>query len=142
MIKILVNKIKVLAGDAEYASMSPDQKSIFGIKYKLQKANKDDILFIDQPEDNLDNHTIAKELLALLKNSKHKQIFIVTHNANLGILTNPSNVIVADLSNEERPYQTTKYENIQEDPKAYFLEGGTINLEQRYKLIKGEENGN
>ena len=139
MVKILIKKIKVLAGDNEYINMSPGQKSIFGIKYKLLKANENDILFIDQPEDNLDNHTIAQELLDLLKNSKHKQIFIVTHNANLGILTNPSNVIVADLSNEEEPYQTTNYSNIQENPKAYFLEGGTKNLEQRYKLIKGEE---
>ncbi|MDK2819757.1 MAG: AAA family ATPase [Mycoplasmataceae bacterium] len=136
--KNLLEHVQVLAEGKDYNTMSLGQKSIYGIKYKFNRSI-DKILFLDQPEDNLDNFTISQEMLNLLLN-KEQQTFIVTHNANIGILTNPGKVIVADLNNGEEQY----YEAIiakdanNESASAHYLEGGVQSLEARYKKIKGE----
>src|SRR5690606_33494384 len=40
-------------------------------------------ILIDQPEDNLDNRSITKDLVLYLRNKKlERQIIVVTHNAN------------------------------------------------------------
>ena len=90
--------------EKDYNSLSLGQKSIYGLKYKFNRSLNQD-LFLDQPEDNLDNNTIATEVLDLIKEKKDQQVFIVTHNANIGILTNPSQIIVANLHNEEEHYK-------------------------------------
>lgn len=48
-------------------------------------VDKDDTpLIIDQREENLDNQTIFKILLACIKRAKRKrQVIMVTHNPNL-----------------------------------------------------------
>jgi ABC-type cobalamin/Fe3+-siderophores transport system ATPase subunit len=44
-------------------------------------------LIIDQPEDNLDSEFIYKTLVRSLRNIKeHRQVIIVTHNANIAVL--------------------------------------------------------
>lgn len=44
-------------------------------------------LIIDQPEDNLDSEFIYKTLVRCLRNIKeHRQVIIVTHNANIAVL--------------------------------------------------------
>ena len=134
--KIIQSKIMVFAGSMEYENMSPGQKSIFGIKYKMKKSDGK-ILFIDQPEDNLDNNTIATEVLPMFNDSKAEQIFVVTHNANIGILSNPTNIIVADLENEDSPYTINSINGVKDDPQAHFLEGGTSFLEERWNKMKG-----
>ena len=140
--KILANKIKdtvvVYANGVVYDNLSLGQKSIYGIKYKFINS-KDEILFLDQPEDNLDNNTIAVNILDMI-NSKQQQVFIVTHNANIGILTNPSKIIVADLNNSSNQYYEGKIvrdENGDTEISKY-LEGGFSFLESRYKIVKGE----
>ena len=136
--KNLLEHVQVLAEGKDYDTMSLGQKSIYGIKYKFNRSI-DRILFLDQPEDNLDNFTITQEMLNLLLN-KEQQTFIVTHNANIGILTNPGKVIVADLNNgEEQYFEAVISNDIHiESPSAHYLEGGVHSLESRYKKIKGE----
>ncbi|MGL6125212.1 MAG: hypothetical protein ACRC1F_01830 [Metamycoplasmataceae bacterium] len=132
--------VKVLAEGKDYDTMSLGQKSIYGIKYKFNNS-MDKALFLDQPEDNLDNHTIATNILEMLSLKKDQQVFIVTHNANIGILTNPEKVIVADLnSSTEQYYESTTIntENGELD-SAHYLEGGVDFLERRYMKIKGEK---
>lgn len=44
-------------------------------------------LIIDQPEDNLDSEFIYKTIVQSLRNIKeHRQVIIVTHNANIAVL--------------------------------------------------------
>jgi ABC-type taurine transport system ATPase subunit len=122
-----------------YKNLSAGQKSIFGIEYKFRNAEKK-TMFLDQPEDNLDNNTIATKILKLIK-TNHQQYFIVTHNANIGILTNPTKVIVADIDNKNfnDKYKIQDPKNIKNNPKAFYLEGGYSYLESRFNIIKKEE---
>ncbi len=120
----------------DYESLSLGQRSIFGIKYKYNRSLNED-LFLDQPEDNLDNHTIATDIIDMIKNKPSDcQIFIVTHNANIGILTNCKNVIVANLASEENKYQCGELVMHNDELAAsYFLEGGNKQLSDRYDII-------
>lgn len=120
--------------ERDYNSLSLGQKSIYGLKYKFNRSMNQD-LFLDQPEDNLDNNTIATEVLDLIKEKKYQQVFIVTHNANIGILTNPSQIIVANLNNEEEPYKISNILEIINEESANYLEGGKEYLEKRYNKI-------
>lgn len=120
--------------ERDYNSLSLGQKSIYGLKYKFNRSLNQD-LFLDQPEDNLDNNTIATEVLDLIKEKKDQQVFIVTHNANIGILTNPSQIIVANLNNEEEPYKISNILEIINEESANYLEGGKEYLEKRYNKI-------
>lgn len=134
------NKVKVFIdfGDElkDYDTLSLGQKSIYGLKYKFNRSLKED-LFLDQPEDNLDNSTITQEVLPLLSKKKDNQVFIVTHNANIGILSNPSQIIVANLGNKDEPYKISNIFEEMNKKSASYLEGGDKYLEKRYnKIIK------
>lgn len=137
--KMLKEYVKVFAEGKDYDTMSLGQKSIYGIKYKFN-SSIDKILFLDQPEDNLDNYTIATSILNLLA-KKEKQVFIVTHNANIGILSNPQKIIVADLNNKQQQYYEANLKDINNNElsSTHYLEGGIEFLERRYKKIKGEK---
>ncbi|NQZ29329.1 MAG: hypothetical protein HRT98_02980 [Mycoplasmatales bacterium] len=140
--KIIQEKVIVLANGRIYEHMSLGQRSIYGIEYKFNKSKGQD-LFLDQPEDNLDNHTIASDILKLI-NKKEEQVFIVTHNANIGILSNPETTIVADLNNEHEQYSEGTIVKTQsgESDAAHYLEGGVVYLKRRYEVIEGEKNDN
>ena len=134
--------VLVLANGMVYDHMSLGQKSIYGIKYKFNKSVNDDI-FLDQPEDNLDNNTIATTILDLIKQKKDNQVFIVTHNANIGILSNPEKIIIADNSLQQNTYHETSLSIFEKEDciAAKYLEGGFKYLEERYLIVKGEKNG-
>lgn len=136
--KTLKDHVKVLAEGKDYDTMSLGQKSIYGIKYKFNSSmNK--ILFLDQPEDNLDNYTIATNILNMLS-EKNKQVFIVTHNANIGILSNPNKIIVADLDSDGQQYYEAKLSDAKKElSSTHYLEGGIEFLERRYNKIKGDK---
>lgn len=139
--KSLIQETKVLVDfgneKKDYESLSLGQKSIYGLKYKFNKSINDNI-YLDQPEDNLDNNTIAQEILPMFEKKKDNQVVIVTHNANIGILTNPERVIIADLNNSKEPYKIANVSEIIKETSAYYLEGGKDFLESRYKKIIGK----
>ena len=50
---------------------------------------------LDQPEDNLDNETIKSLLLPAIEDARRRrQVIIVTHNANIGVLGDPDQVLI------------------------------------------------
>lgn len=133
--EILVDYVKVLVdGNRDYETLSLGQRSIYGLKYKFNQSINED-LFLDQPEDNLDNNTVANEILDLLAQKKEQQVFIVTHNANIGILSNPNRVIIADLANSQSPYQSIDLIAEMNDQSVNYLEGGKKYLEKRFRKI-------
>lgn len=135
----LTDQVKVLVeGRRDYETLSLGQRSIYGLKYKFAQSLEQD-LFLDQPEDNLDNNTVATEILSLLQKKQNQQVFIVTHNANIGILSNPQRLIIADLARHECPYQSIDIVREMNAHSVNYLEGGKTYLEQRFnKIIKGE----
>ncbi len=55
-------------------------------------------LIIDQPEENLDNQTIATMLVPAIKYAKeHRQIIMVTHNPNLAVVCDAEQIIHSRL---------------------------------------------
>ena len=82
LVKNLKDEVKVLVNidnqQKDYESLSLGQRSIYGLRYKFNKS-KFDNLYLDQPEDNLDNNTIAEEILGLIKQKDKNQVIILLY---------------------------------------------------------------
>jgi len=53
---------------------------------------------LDQPEDNLDNESVAKILVPFIREAKkRRQIIIITHNSNLAVVSDAEQVIRVKL---------------------------------------------
>ncbi|MEH7094073.1 TrlF family AAA-like ATPase [Neobacillus vireti] len=79
------------------SEMSPGKRGLVLIELFLNISDESHPILIDQPEDNLDNRTITTDLVKFIRDkSLNRQIIIVTHNANLVVLTDSENVIVAN----------------------------------------------
>jgi len=82
-------------------------------------------ILIDQPEDNLDNRSITKDLVEYLRSKKlERQIILVTHNANVVVNADAENVIVANQKGQNdklttSPYQFDYINGAIENTKAY-----------------------
>ena len=77
--------------------MSPGKKGTVLLILFLELSSAEYPIFIDQPEDNLDNRTIYDLLCKMIRKKKQsRQIIIVSHNANLVVATDSENVIVAN----------------------------------------------
>jgi len=82
--------------------MSPGKKGTVLLILFLELSTSENPIFIDQPEDNLDNRTIYDLLCQMVKSKKKiRQIIIVTHNANLVVNTDAENVIVANQEGQD-----------------------------------------
>ena len=67
-------------------------------------------ILIDQPEDNLDNRTISNELRKFVKAKKLvRQMIVVTHDANLVVLTDAETVIVSNQAGQQAERENAEY---------------------------------
>lgn len=90
--------------------MSPGKRGLVLLQLFLHLSNSTHPILIDQPEDNLDNRTIYTELNEFIKSKKVvRQIILVTHNANLVVLTDAEQVIVANQSGQHVERENEKY---------------------------------
>ncbi|MCF1354669.1 hypothetical protein LH651_00040 [Mycoplasma hominis] len=144
MIKALIkDKIKIYAGDEEYKNLSMGQKTLFGITHAIDTLNNvpnEQYLLLDQIEDNLDNKTIYEKIVPMLQEQikKGKQIFVVTHNPNIGTLIK-GNIITTDIFNTNLNKKFVVNEIIREDneidtPQSLYLEGSMKALYERLKV--------
>lgn len=144
MIKTLIkDKIKIYAGDEEYKNLSMGQKTLFGITHAIDTLNNvpnEQYLLLDQIEDNLDNKTIYEKIVPMLQEQikKDKQIFIVTHNPNIGTLIK-GNIVTTDIFNTNLNKKFVVNEIIREDneidtPQSLYLEGSMKALYERLKV--------
>lgn len=166
--KYLVNDYFYIDYDLTYkgdsiTQMSPGKRGLVLLKLYLHISNAKHPILIDQPEDNLDNRTISTELLEFIKEKKiERQIIVVTHNANLVVLADAEEVIVANQSGQqaERDNETFRFDYVSGSLECSFsnpeakgilkqlgikehvcdiLEGGKdafIKREQKYGLRK------
>lgn len=95
--------------------------------------DKDDRpLLIDQPEENLDPKSVFDELVQLFIEAKsHRQVIIVTHNANLVINTNADQIIIAEAG--PHPHKAL--------PQISYWSGGLENAEIRSVVCEILEGG-
>ncbi|MCC6866946.1 MAG: hypothetical protein IT280_12400 [Ignavibacteria bacterium] len=125
--------------------LSPGQKGIILLMLYLE-IDKGDYrpLIIDQPEENLDNLSVYKDLIDYFRErKKYRQIIIVTHNPNLVVNTDSEQIIIAKYDGNISPrlsYCTGSLENQAEhipDIPVDELEDGVI--EQVCQILEGGE---
>jgi hypothetical protein len=88
---------KLKQDNEDIEDMSYGKRSLVLLKLYLALNKNESPIFIDQPEDNLDNRTIYSELKEFMKKKKlQRQIIIVTHNANLVVSTDSELIVVAN----------------------------------------------
>jgi energy-coupling factor transporter ATP-binding protein EcfA2 len=94
-------------------------------------------LIIDQPEDNLDSEFIYKTLVKNLKRIKeHRQVIIVTHNANIAVLGDSELLIPLKSTNEKTSIvDRGSIDNIKTNKTACnILEGGETAFKKRQTI--------
>jgi DNA repair ATPase RecN len=81
--------------------LSPGEKGGLLLVFYLVLDKDNKPLIIDQPEDNLDNQSVAEILVPYIKNAKKmRQIIMVTHNPNLAIVADAEQVIYMNIDKE------------------------------------------
>jgi ABC-type transport system involved in cytochrome bd biosynthesis fused ATPase/permease subunit len=82
----------------DLAMLSPGERGTLLLVFYLLIDKGDMPLLIDQPEGNLDNHTIAKVLVDCIREArKRRQVFIVTHNPNLAVVCDADQIVHASM---------------------------------------------
>jgi len=108
--------------------LSPGEKGALLLVFYLVLDKEEVPLIIDQPEDNLDNNSVAKVLVPYIKEAKkYRQIIMVTHNPNLAVVADSEQVIKVNIDKE--------YGN-----KFTFISGGienTVINEQIVEVLEG-----
>lgn len=83
-------------------AMSTGKASFVILMLIVGLSNSKSPLLIDQPEDNLDNRSISKDLVNYLRDKKiERQIILVTHNPNIVVNADAENIIVADQRGQD-----------------------------------------
>lgn len=122
--------VTIMEMDDEFSVMSPGKQGLVLLKLLLHLSNEKFPILLDQPEDNLDNRTISSELKDFIKEKKiERQIIMVTHNANLTVLADSDEIIVANQSGSQ----------IDKENKTYRFEYVTGPLE--FSFINEDEKG-
>ena len=103
-------RFKLLWRGKPLDQLSPGERGTLLLIFYLLVDREDVPLVIDQPEENLDNETVAELLVPAVKNAKERrQIIMVTHNPNLAVVCDADQVIHAsiDKSNGNRVTYTS-----------------------------------
>src|SRR2546428_11690377 len=82
--------------EKELHVLSPGEKGSLLLIFFLLVDKNNIPLIIDQPEENLDQQTVYNLLVDSIKDAKKaRQIFIVTHNANLAVVCDSEQIVYA-----------------------------------------------
>jgi energy-coupling factor transporter ATP-binding protein EcfA2 len=106
----LTYKIEYAGVGLEY--LSPGTRGIaLLVLYLLMDEDDTRPLLIDQPEGNLDNSSVFKQLVPYIRKAKRRrQIVLITHNPNLVVATDAEQVIIATATRRpEQPYPRIAY---------------------------------
>lgn len=144
-----INHIEIQYGinydGVDIRKLSPGTRGIVLLLLYLALDDKDDRpLLIDQPEENLDPKSVFDELVPLFVQAKaHRQVIMVTHNANLVINTNADQIIIAESGSHphgELPsvtYRTGGLENSEiRKEVCKILEGGEAAFQERARRLR------
>jgi ABC-type Mn2+/Zn2+ transport system ATPase subunit len=131
--------------DTDLYVLSPGQKGIILLMLFLE-IDKGDYrpLIIDQPEENLDNLSVYKDLINYFRERKqYRQIIMVTHNPNLVVNTDAEQVVVANYNGKRTPRLEYSSGSLEDQAKQIpntpveDLEDGII--EQVCNILEGGE---
>lgn len=148
-IDYLEEKYKLRLGKKDLDELSPGERGALLLVFYLMLDKNDIPLIIDQPEDNLDNQSVAQILVPFIKEAKVKrQIIMVTHNPNLAIVADAEQIIYVEI-NKQGGNNTFKINSGSiENPLINkcivdVLEGTMLAFDQRrLKYLKAEDKFN
>lgn len=125
---------------------TPGEVSLVFYDFKLKNDPDDkNVICIDQPEDDISNNNISKELINYIEtNRDKKQIIIVTHNPVLVVNLDVDNVVLLNknykneiiVKNGCLEYSNDKYSIIKEI--AENMDGGKDIVEKRFRLYENK----
>ncbi len=122
-------KIRFNGKDLNENIFSPGEKgALLLIFYLLIDMGKIPLI-MDQPEENLDNESVYQLLVPYIKRAKeHRQIIIVTHNPNLGVVCDAEQVICAtmDKGKSQIRYEAGSIEDPATNKKIVDILEGTM----------------
>ncbi|MBK6960755.1 MAG: hypothetical protein IPH23_05895, partial [Gammaproteobacteria bacterium] len=105
-------KIHYSGTELEY--LSPGTRGIaLLVLYLLMDEDDTRPLLIDQPEGNLDNSSVYKQLVPYIRKAKkRRQIILITHNPNLVVATDAEQIIIATAERpSSQPYPRLRYDS-------------------------------
>ncbi len=92
--------------------LSPGQKGTILLIFYLLVDQSGKPIALDQPDENLDNHTVHTLLRPAIRSAKaNRQVFVVTHSPNLAVVGDADQVIVAASDGKEFRYTSGSIEN-------------------------------
>lgn len=117
-------------GDKQIEQLSPGERGALLLIFYLLLDKNDIPLILDQPEDNLDNHSVANVLVPFIRRAKQqRQIILVTHNPNLAVVADAEQIIWVDIDKKNRnkfKYISGSIENKEINKKIVNVLEGTM----------------
>ena len=89
----------------ELSHLSPGERGTLLLVFYLLVDKSSNPIIVDQPEENLDNHTVYRLLIPVIKDvKKRRQLIMVTHSPNIAVVCDAEQIIHAhiDRSNGNR----------------------------------------
>jgi len=119
---------QLMQGKKKLQQLSPGERGALLLIFYLLLDKDNKPLIIDQPEDNLDNHSVANILVPFIRKAKaNRQIILVTHNPNLAVVSDAEQVIFVNIDKENDytfEYESGSIENRKINEKiVQVLEG-------------------
>ena len=113
---------------------SPGYNSEKYLEILLAQADSN-LVFIDQPEDNLGNNFIAETLVRMIRKQKFKgQVFLVTHNPAIVVYGDAESIIIATNGDQRISYRQIVLEDRQAQKEVCrILDGGEYIFDRRAK---------
>ena len=101
----------------------------------ILKKTTTNLIFIDQPEDNLGNQFITEKLVDIFRDIKfQKQIFLVTHNPSIVVYGDAECIILAENNENQISYKQIVLEDKHAQKKICgILDGGEYIFDKRSK---------
>ena len=101
-LEYLTSEYSITLNGKPLKQLSPGERGILLLVFYLVIDKGDMPLIIDQPEGNLNNQSIFKNLVPVFKQAKAKrQIIVVTHNPNLAVVSDAEQIIHAKIDYED-----------------------------------------
>lgn len=130
--------VKVMLNKKSITKLSYGQQGTIYLRLQIAANIFSDTIIYDQPEDDLDNDFITKELVTIFKTIKlYRQVIIVSHNANLVVNADSEQIIVAENKDGVLSYMSGSLENPQINAKVcQILEGGKEAFDRRKRKYR------
>ena len=102
-LQYIQNKYELVSDNKTLEKLSPGERGALLLIFYLLLDLRDIPLVIDQPEDNLDNQSVASILVPFIQAAKkRRQIILVTHNPNLAVVADSDQIVHVKINKEER----------------------------------------